>query len=296
MTSGLREDLGGHRPPRHLTVTALLLPVAVALGTACSGAPAAGPSPAPDTVPPHWLPPIYAAVYDTAQVGGQITAAQGKLIARCMRKAGFTYPDLDPAEIGAPDRPRPFGLESLEQPLVTRESPITEKPGPVDQGYMRALYDERGCQAQADVRLFGEKKNLKSWSQTRVGLYKAEVEAKNLLWREPGFMALNARWAACMKRAGFVFRDPLQVLDGLPPKATFRAEPTARADVACKDRTGYLRSAYTGLAMAQRHALTRSPDLLPTWKLLLRRQCDAARQILAQPAAESGGPSPCPAA
>ncbi|MDX3383184.1 hypothetical protein PV682_17150 [Streptomyces niveiscabiei] len=37
-----------------------------------------------------------------------------------------------------------------------------------------------------------------------------------------------------------------------------------------------------------------SPDFLPVWKALRRRQCDTARQILARAAAEAS--SPCPAA
>lgn len=281
--------------------TTLLLPVVAALGTACSNAPApaAGPAPAPSAVAPHWLPPIYAAVYDTEEVGNRIGAAQGELIARCMKKAGFFYPA--PAKAGVPDRPKPFGLESLEQPLASRERPVVEKAGPVDEKYMRALYgDENGCRTQADVRLLGERKNLKSWSDTRVALYKAEVRATDMLRRHPDFASLNASWAACMKRAGFTLREPSEVLDELPAKATFTAEPVARADVSCKRETGYLRSAYTGLAAAQRQALTETPDLLPTWKLLLRRQCDAAQQILARPATApasgAGGTYSCPTA
>ncbi|GGX19004.1 hypothetical protein [Streptomyces lomondensis] len=295
-----REDLGGRRPPRRLAVTTLLLPVVVALGTACSGAPADDPAPLPSAAPPHLLPPIYSAVYDTEEVGRQISAAQGQLIARCMKEAGFTYPAMDPAEVGAPDRPKPFGLESLEQPLATRESPASEKPGRVDKAYIRALYGDEsdritakgatmqvsrpahGCQTQADTRLLGEKKNLKRWSETRIKLYEAEVEAQSLVRQDPEFKSLNARWATCMKRAGFTFRDPLQVLEKLPAKAVFRTEPSARADLTCKDETDYLRSAYTGLARAQRHVLTESPELLTTWKSLLRRQSDAARQVLAR--------------
>ncbi|WP_416962242.1 hypothetical protein [Streptomyces sp. Agncl-13] len=270
----------------------------MALSAAC--APASHPAPAPRAIAPHLLPPIYAEVYGTAKADRAISRAQWTLISRCMKEKGFTYRSDDPAEAGAEDRPKPFGLESLEQPVATQQKPGVEKPGSVGKDYVRALYGDesdritakgtamkvsrpaKGCQAQAEVHLLGEKNRLR-WMKTRIGLYEAELEAQSRLQKAPTYTSLNADWRTCMKRAGFEFREPMQVLEKLPAKATFSAEPSARADVACKGKTDYLRSAYTGLAAAQRKVLEKSPGLLTTWKTLLRRQYEIARQVLAEP-------------
>nr|WSY54736.1 hypothetical protein OG999_34445 [Streptomyces sp. NBC_00886] len=45
----------------------------------------------------------------------------------------------------------------------------------------------------------------------------------------------------------------------------------------CKSDTGYLRTAYTGLAVVQRARLDVHPAVLTTWRSLMQRQDGVAR-------------------
>ncbi|MEU5261590.1 hypothetical protein [Amycolatopsis sp. NPDC021455] len=282
----------GHRRAGLLGVALILTGV----GVAAASIPAPAPPPAPAAQPvAHSRPPIYALVYTLTPSDERIAAAQRKLITACMAAAGFAYraaPIADAAD--APDSPRPFGLESSERPPAAsaQEQPV-ENP----QGYSRALYGDPkrtvsargktlsvsapqdGCLADAERRLLGD--GRVRWMQLHILFFEAERRARDRLDTDAQFRVLNQRWQQCMREAGIAAEDPRSLLRSLPAGVDFAADPVTRADLRCKDRTGYLAPAYDRLTEMQRQVLAEDPALVADWTGLHARQDEAALRILA---------------
>lgn len=277
----------GHRPAGLLVVALILAGVGVAAATA-------SPSPAPASHPvAHSVPPIYALVYTRAPADERIAAAQRKLITACVAAAGFTYraaPNADAAD--AADSPHPFGLESAEQPLAAS----AQEPVENAQGYSQALYGDpkrtvtakgatlsvsapqEGCLADAERRLLGE--GRVRWMQLHILFFEAEGTARDRLDADAAFRAVNDRWQQCMREAGIAAQDPRSLLKSVPSGADVAADPTIRADLRCKERTGYLVPAYDRLTEMQRQVLAGDPALVPDWTSLRTKQDEAALRIL----------------
>lgn len=309
-----RDDPGGpsapgHRPARIRSVTTVaallgVLVTAVLMVVPGPGRTAAttdsGASRAPDPGMPRGpdagQPPIYALVYSWTEAGERITLAQQQLITECMTARGFRYRPAAPATARdvAADRPTPFGLESLE-PRETGE-PLSEDTRAGGEEYGRALYgppEQRirargsritvsgpaaGCLAEAENRLLGT--NRQRWMQLRILLLEAEEESRRRLDDDPEFRAGTAQWRECMRQAGFDSADPRRLFDEMPPETDIGNEPAARADVACKTRTGYLAIAYARLTEMQRIRLAEDPSISADWHSLLAAQDAVARDVL----------------
>jgi hypothetical protein len=246
----------------------------------------------------HKLPPIYALVYIPTAVDQRIALAEQRLTTACMAKRGFRYDPTPPAQTQDTvwAGPTPFGLETLDPPATTGPTPApSEPPESQREQYGRALSGDPqrritargarirvsaprdGCIAETQRRLRGS--GRVRWMQLRVLLYEAEQDARQQLDRDPEFRAANARWQRCMHDAGFPWADPMQLLHALPADADIRTSPATRADVRCKDQTGYLTVAYTRLAAAQQKPLDKDPTLVRDWRSLLHRQDVAARTV-----------------
>ncbi|MCI3928568.1 hypothetical protein [Streptomyces sp. AN091965] len=281
---------------------AFLSALVIAAGTACAGG---APGPA-RTTPAHLFPPIHAQVYGPAAQAADrsISAAKDKLIATCMARKGFSYATERPEETAEPDRPTPFSFESLKRSVGAKANPPLEKPGAVSKAYVLALHgrqDDRilvrgkamqvslpahGCVAYAETRLLGDERIR--WSEIRMRLGEAETQAQQLLASRPSFRRLNSRWKLCMKDVGYSFSTPIQLRDALPRKADVIDDPRVVSDVACKRKTNYLRSAYRGLAQAQRDVMRDDGRLLAEWTSLVRQQKRTAQRVLSAEESRAG--------
>ena len=303
---------GDHWSPggRAARIVALGLLVVGGLVTATACSTASSPPrpssatglPAAALVKLHSLPPIYARVYTWSASGQRISLAQQRLATACMAQHGFRYQPAPPAtaEDMAHDNPMPFGLESVESltsPSTTGTSAAPTEDPTKSAKYSRALLGDptrlitargaqltvsrpaTGCLAEAEQRLLGT--GRARWIQLRILLFEAEQESLRQVNNDPGFRAVNARWQQCMHKAGFSWSDPQQLLNGLPRTTDLRTHPATRADVRCKNETGYLAVAYPRLAAVQQGLLNKDPKVLADWTTLLLRQDRAAQRVLA---------------
>ncbi|GAA2756846.1 hypothetical protein [Actinopolymorpha rutila] len=241
--------------------------------------------------------PISGLLYTWTGSDERIARAQQHLITACMKKQGFDYESapIPKAADVADARPTPFGLESLDPPGPDSDQTLPPEPHE-SAAYVHALFGDpgkrisatgkflkvtrpaTGCQADAEKRLLGD--GRLRWLQLRLQVGDGEKESRQRLEKDAAFRAANQRWQQCMRQAGIKVNDPLQLLQGLPADTDVRTNPATRADVHCKADTGYLATAYTRLAAAQRAWLARSPRVLTDWKTLARRQDAAARTVL----------------
>lgn len=257
----------------------------------------------------HQQPPIYPLVYAPDAVDPRIARAEERLTTACMAKHGFRYHSTSPAPAAtaqdqdpAWEGPAPFGLETLEPPASTGPTPDEPKvPSSQRTRYARVLYGDprqrvtvrgarvevsrpaNGCAAEAQRRLLGA--GRVRWIQLRVLLYEAEQDARGQLDGDPEVRAANARWQQCMRDldAGYKWADPMELFHAMPADVDIHTSPATRADLRCKNQTGYLAVAYTRLAAAQQRLLDKDPSVVADWKSLLRRQEAAARIVLGNP-------------
>ncbi|MGY0003102.1 hypothetical protein [Micromonospora sp. I033] len=292
---------GDQRSPGGRLGRALRLVLVVAGAGWALGASASPADPAEQAGPAlahlRTMPPIYRLVYTRTRTDERIDTAQQRLVTACMAKVGLTYTAPPPAKAGhAAEGPRPFGLESLDAPDADRARSVREEQRPDAVAYTRALYGDpekrlsgrgerlsvsrpaTGCLAEAEQRLLGDARQR--WIQLRVLLFEAEQRSRDLLDQDSGFRAANAGWRRCMNRAGFTAPDPLRLLATLPAGTDVRTHPATRADTRCKASTGYLRIAYTRLAVVQTEVLGADPSIVRDWRGILARQDAAARAAL----------------
>ncbi|MFF9162044.1 hypothetical protein ACF081_17485 [Streptomyces longwoodensis] len=284
---------------RVLALAALAFTLVAGTGAwlaACS-APAPADSPAVTNSPATRAePPLHQMLYTWTKPKERIAIAKQRLIARCMAARGFTYTPAPLAHEDETPHPTPFGLERAA-PLVPSPARSLPPDRPRSQAFSQALYgdpDKRisahgmrlrisrpatGCLAQADKRLLGDRQVR--WLQVRIRLAEGEEESRTRLDRDPVFLAANARWRRCMaKTADIRAENPLQLLASLPRNTDIPTHPAVRADLHCKNATGYLNSAYDRLAAIQQQWLKENPGVTRDRTALLKRQDAIARDIL----------------
>jgi hypothetical protein len=239
------------------------------------------------------LPPIYRLTHAVSRY--RVELAKQHLITSCMKRHGFAYDPVPPArpDSATEDWSGPFGLETLA-PRGNAEPDLVEIPR--GEAFGRALYGDparvisargasitvsrpaSGCMAEAERHLLGDRRVR--WIQLTILLFEAATQATHNLDRDPEFAQATARWSDCMRTAGFEYDDPIQVLRRQPPDADPSTVPAGRADVRCKNETGYLTTGYTRLAQLQQDLLDKEPSVARDWTTLLRRQDEFARAVL----------------
>ncbi|MFJ9629636.1 hypothetical protein ACIRU8_18195 [Streptomyces sp. NPDC101175] len=241
--------------------------------------------------------PFFGLLYEQSTAEIQVAEAQRQLAIDCMARQGFTYRPVQVAGATgtAEAQPAPFGLESLTppQPASSSPAPAEESPSPA---FTRALFGDPakrisakgttirvsrpadGCLAEAEIRLLGA--DRLRWLQLRVQLGDGEQAARQQLAQDPRFRAATERWRQCMRTAGYDQKDPVTLLYGLPRGTDPARNPLTRADVRCKEDTGYLTTAYGRLEAAQQNWLDRHASLLSQWDALQLRRENAARKVL----------------
>jgi len=241
--------------------------------------------------------PFYPLRHAPSERQWRIAEAERQLAITCMAARGYRY---TPAEIPRPgaagaDHPLPFGLESLTAAATAAPGPTASEQqeskaflaalyGPADRRIsargrsIKVSWPATGCQADAEKRLLGSERLR--WLQVSIQLGEGEQQARKNLDKDPVFRAADARWARCMLAAGVETDDPVRLLNSLPRDTDFATSPVAKADVRCKSDTGYLRTAYTRLAVVQQAWLDAHPAALATWRSLMQRQDGVARDVL----------------
>ncbi|GGR12729.1 hypothetical protein GCM10010168_33100 [Actinoplanes ianthinogenes] len=293
---------GGTPPSRHR----LILIAAVLTGLGATAAPAlphrsraGAPPPAAGLDELRRLPPIYEAMYHRGAQKRLIDAAQTRLIGRCMAAAGLTYDAGDPAPVEQDDvLLRPFGVESTaDTPPDVPENP--ERTGAQAERYARVLYGDPakrvtargatlavsasadGCQADAENALAGADRVRQM--ELRIRLYEAESAALTRFETESDVAALRREWQGCVREQGITAAGPAELFDSLPAGTDLATDHTVAVDLACKERTGYLRRAYTTMARLQNRELDSRPGLLADWNRIQEHQVAAAQAILHEP-------------
>ncbi|GAA4459861.1 hypothetical protein [Phytohabitans houttuyneae] len=287
---------GGQRPPDRfnyrvasvLAVAALVAVVATVATRSTPGSSAAGR-------PPQHRPPPIDVIYETTPATHRVALAEHRLTSACMTRQGYQYRAAPPSDGQVADRPTPFGYETLPAAAGTSAPPAAET-GTEDPAYGRALHGDPakrltvevdamrvsgpggGCIAEAKQRLLGDRRAR--WMELQIQLFKIQDRALRGLPEDGRFRAATDRWRACVRERGFTWANPLEVQRDLPVNADPRTDPGTRADVECKQDTGYLADAYASLADAQRRELGDEPTALTEWQGLLRGQDEAATAVL----------------
>ncbi|WP_043669377.1 hypothetical protein [Streptomyces xylophagus] len=267
----------------------------VFVGRSGPSAPAAGRS-QPDIARLSAALPFYALLHAPSERQWRIAEAERRLAITCMAAHGFRY---TPAAVPRPsaataDHPLPFGLESLTADTAAPAPAASERQeskaflaalyGPADRRIsakgksIKVSWPAEGCQAEAEKRLLGSERPR--WLQVRIELGEGEQQARENLDKDPSFRTANARWARCALAAGVESDDPVHLLNSLPRDTDFATSPVAKADVRCKSDTGYLRTAYTRLAVVQQAWIDAHPAVLTSWRSLMQRQDGLARGVL----------------
>ena len=288
---------GGRRPPGVHLVAAVL--AAVLIGSFLvtrRDAPTPAPASAPITAGPAggYADTPLGVMSKPTPITRRIQLAEQKVTATCMADQGHRYEA--PAQ-SADDKPRqraPFGLEPLTE---TRPSPASPRRT-ADPAYDRAMLGDPGrrvtaqaegmrvsgpadgCLAEAKNRLHGDQRVR--WMELQIILFRTQNRAVEDARDDARLVAANERWRTCVHRAGYAWRNPAEVLRGLPIGADPRQAPGARVDLGCKKHTSYLGDAYAALADAQRRELGPEPNALTEWLSLLRSQHERAIAVLGQ--------------
>ncbi|MGC5563207.1 hypothetical protein ACPYPG_10210 [Streptomyces sp. FR-108] len=250
--------------------------------------------------------PLSALLRRTTETSRRVHEAEQLLVAACMSARGFRYTPAPAASepSGASGTsgtsgtgPALFGFESLGAPgdAMAPESQPAERPR--GKGFDRALYGDpkrkisarnkvlrvsrpaTGCLAESQTRLLGEGGRVRDLA-LRMRLDQGERDALEELEKDPAFRTVTTRWKTCMARAGVTAKDPRRLAADLPVTADPATDPTARADVTCKERTGYLTRAYARLAVMQRRWLDDNKEPASEWRTLRHREDTAARSVL----------------
>jgi hypothetical protein len=231
----------------------------------------------------------------------RVHKAEQQLITACMARHGFRYQAAPSTRAGtAGGGPGQFGIDTLTPRSAAEPAGAQPSERPRGKAFTRALYGDpkrqisarnkaisvqgsaTGCLAEAQTRLLGAGGPQRELT-LRVRLDQGERDALQALARDSAYRRATARWRACVRQAGITAKDPQQLAAGLSPDKPLAAQPAARADITCKQTTGYLRQAYGRLAVMQQRWLEAHQGTETAWKALRKRKANAAARLLGHP-------------
>ncbi|GLH96347.1 hypothetical protein Pa4123_16210 [Phytohabitans aurantiacus] len=210
----------------------------------------------------------------------QISQAQTRLIAECMRRQGFEYFEVAEEAPQPPEFPygnddpawaaaHGFGVAYALRAVAAARAKdpnhtyVTELPAQRRDAYLAALDGDRrdpvtvrlpdgkalhqsgqGCTAQAQRRLYGD---LADWVRARAMVDRLPSEYTRQVTADPGYRTALRAWSGCMAARGYAAADPAQLrtlvapaTTGTPSDAEVRA---AVAEAECAARTATVRTA-----------------------------------------------------
>ncbi|MEV5886660.1 hypothetical protein AB0L74_28895 [Streptomyces sp. NPDC052020] len=236
-----------------------------------------------------------------AETARRVHEAEQRLITACMARHGFRYQAAPSTRAGtAGGGPGQFGIDTLTPRSAAEPPGAQPSERPRGKAFTRALYGDpkqkisarnkaisvqgsaTGCVAEAQTRLLGAGGPQRELT-LRVRLDQGERDALQALARDSAYRRATDRWRACVRQAGITAKDPRHLAAGLRPDKPLAAQPAARADLACKQTTGYLRQAYGRLAVMQQRWLEAHRETETAWKALRKRKADAAARVLDRP-------------
>ncbi|MFD7236731.1 hypothetical protein ACFWAT_15695 [Streptomyces syringium] len=237
------------------------------------GAPAGGPT-APPTV--HTTPSAGARPgplpldghFLSREDHHKLRSALDLLVAACMKRAGVPLPPAPAVTAEPPRHERRYGISSPDQAarygyhLAGRTTPAT--PPPVTARQQRALSGTpdgkpgpggsppEGCNAAAAGKVTG----TPSFPADALVVRQLNMDSFEQSKNDARVRTVLRKWSNCMKAEGFSYAGPLDaprsMADG--PRASAREIATARADVACKERTRLI-GVWSAVESAYQHRL-----------------------------------------
>ncbi len=272
------------------------------------GTPTEGASASPTSTSRAAALPISGAMRMSGDFATVTTQAGEKLVAECMKKAGFTYRthDFGNALSGMDDMPiGPFGIESLKdfpEPVTSaaQQEQWTPSKEEQTQAYQQALNGSGknteqiagpdgqnipiptdGCQFESMQTLFGSREAAVGFYRTSMAMAKAQQDAQAAADAKPEMIAALTTWRSCMSKRGASFTKPMDVMSKMPPNQKLSTWKTAKDDVACKTESGLLDTGYRILAQTEQEQVDKNPGLTTGIQDTMATVNDRAKQVLA---------------
>ncbi|MGW1620739.1 hypothetical protein [Streptomyces sp. NPDC002172] len=287
---------------RHRRIAALAAVLAAAvLALAClhqlptasgSRRPLSPAVPAADQEAKSLLLPVDDYTLDTPQTA-LILSAEDQLTAACMARLHLKWPQLTrhPSPF-TPNRLRygpiepqvaaRYGYHELPDPdLSRREQQSAARDAGLSPRQRTAAYGtphRPGCRSQARTRLLAQVPDV-PWDL----LNQITTTSYDLARQSPAVTTAGRRWSTCMRRRGFHYADPATAADDprWNTRLASRAEiATARADVACKQLTGLVRTWWRTETALQNEAIARHARQFRAIAAARNQYLTRARQVL----------------
>ncbi|MGI5526961.1 hypothetical protein ACQEVX_05850 [Streptomyces syringium] len=221
--------------------------------------PSAGARPGPLPLDSHFL---------SREDHRKLRSALDLLVAACMKRAGVPLPPAPEAAAEPPRHERRYGISSPDQAarygyhLAERTPPPT--PPPVTARQQRALSGTpdgkpgpggsppEGCNAAAARKITG----TASFPADALVVRQLNMDSFEQSKNDARVRTVLRKWSDCMKAGGFSYAGPLDAPRAMAagPRASAREIATARADIACKDRTRLI-GVWSAVETAYQHRL-----------------------------------------
>ncbi|MDQ0950065.1 hypothetical protein QFZ24_003988 [Streptomyces phaeochromogenes] len=265
----------------------------------------------------------------TAAETSTVDHAVRVLAGPCLKKFGVTWPAYEASGAGIPLNARKYGPTDLDSvrvygykpPLpdgVTRQEAVTAQrkaqardrtitpvaaavyTGTAQEAQKKggastevpAGVPEGGCHGQARRAALADRA-ADDLTKVQTLFFEASATTK----KDPGTVALDKRWSACMQKAGLTYPDPLAAADDETwrtrrtspdgPHPSFPAPSakeiaTAEADVRCKAATGYVAKRHAIESGHQKRLIEKNAATLTAVNDRKRRMVERAETVVAK--------------
>jgi len=231
--------------------------------------------------------------------GMRIDTAEDSLVGDCMREQGMKWAvvpapaerDVEPPNrrrygVVEPDAARIFGYhDPQDRPSVARRNKkLDARDGELSPEELRAAYGDKSKSGPGGCLKKARKRMMAGTPEIKISLFNKRIKRTFDASQRDGKVKRAFRsWSACMKDAGFHYRDPLAAVtderwaSGKPSRREIRA---ARADVRCKEKTDLAAIWMAAEKRIQNGTIRNHPKDFRALKETKDLQLKAARHIL----------------